>query len=809
MLLHTTATDAEQACYHCGDLGTEPAIISNGQSFCCAGCRAVYELLQECNLERYYALEQQPGKAPDTRDGDERFAYLEDVAVQQRLLDFADQRSGRMALHIPQIHCAACVWLLENLHRLDCGVLQATVDFPRRQLALHFDRQQTSLRRLVELLASLGYEPEITLDSTEHNTADPETRKLVQKLAVAGFCFGNTMLFSFPEYLAAPGELDQQWRSLFAALNILLALPVLFYSSTDYLLSAWRSLKQRTATIDVPIALGIAALFGRSLDEILSASGSGYMDSFTGLVFLLLCGRLFQRQTFAALAFDRDYKAYFPLATTVVDKDGQRSIPLSALQKGMHIRVRHDELIPADSRLLSTTCDIDYSYVTGESAPVCRTRGELLYAGGRVAGSAAEMAVAEEVSQGYLTRLWNDPLFAKDDKSDLRALINSFSKYFTAAILAIAALAALYWLPQDANLATNAFTSVLIIACPCALALTTPYTLGTAINALAAAGLYLKDSAVVEGLGRIDTIAFDKTGTLTSTRDAAVEFIGVPLTAAQRQGLADALANSAHPLSRKLLSAIGTSPGPDPGHYQEQPGKGLRYSSDTGVMLVGSMGWMEENDIADLPKIQPQGAIVCIASDGKYRGHFHIANAYRRHLDRLFAALRPTADLFLLSGDNDGERHHLQALFGDGHHLLFQQSPTDKLEFVRNLRSTGRRVLMVGDGLNDAGALRQSTVGIAAAEDTTNFAPACDAILEAGRLDKLPNFLRFSRACLYIIALGFALSIAYNIVGLSFAVQGELSPLLSAVLMPLSSVSIIAFTTLTTRAVAHHLGVTP
>ena len=702
----------------------------------------------------------------------------------------------QVTLRLPQIHCASCVWLLESLHQLDHGVVQAQVDFMRRELTLGFAAERTSLRRLVELLASLGYEPEITLGGVEgrRRLHDP----LVRKVAVAGFCFGNAMLFSLPEYLAGPEGVAEEWSRFFSLANVLLALPVLFYSGADYLVSGWRGISKGIASIDVPISLGIAALFGRSVYEIFTGTGSGYMDSFTGLVFFLLLGKVFQRRTFAALSFDRDYRSYFPLAATIIENGDTHSVPVSALVPGQSILVRHGELIPADSRLRSPRVEVDYSYVTGEAEAVAVRRGETLYAGGRVQGLAAEMEISNQVSQSQLTRLWDDPIFRKGSERGFASRINVFSKYFTGAVLAIATLAAAYWAQTDAGAAVHVFTSVLIIACPCALALAAPFASGTALGIFARAGLYLKNAEVVERLAGVDAVVFDKTGTLTSTRDDEISYEGAKLVGADRVKLAAVLRNSAHPLSRRVLRALAGEDRAAVTDYEEVPGRGVRAKVGGVDVAAGAREWVGSTAKDSAAK----GPQVHVAIDGIYRGFFRLANIYRAGIDQVLETLAGRYRLFLLSGDNDRERQRLGSFFTDGN-MHFGQSPTGKLQFASAL-SAECDALMLGDGLNDAGALQASAVGVAVSEDTSSFSPACDGILQAGQLQRLPQFLAFARQVNGIVLASMVLSLAYNAVGLAFAVQGVLSPLVSAVLMPLSSVSVMVFATGTTRLAARY-----
>ena len=804
-------------CYHCGLPCPDRSISADQHAFCCPGCCSVYEILQASGLQQYYALDPRPGRPPPKLPGPgvaphaERFAYLDDEQLQAQLLDFNDGRTTRATLRLPQIHCASCVWLLENLQRLQPAVRSSEVDFLRRELWLVWDAQALTLRQLVEGLARIGYEPEITLGSAPA-TSRPAGDPLIRRIGVAGFCFGNAMLFSLPTYFANPGELSEAWRRLFTMLNLALALPVMFYSSTDYLAGAWRALTQRTITIDVPIALGICVLFVRSFVEILLAIGPGYFDSFNGFVFFLLLGRLFQRHSFVALSFERDYRSYFPLAVTVCDDQGEHAVAVAALQPGQRLIARHGELIPADSRLLSPHGRIDFSYVTGEADPVAAERNDVVWAGGRVAGGAIELEVLREVSQSYLTRLWNQELFHRPEQDDLSSLANRISRWFTGGVLLIASVTAAYWIHTDPSMALHAVASVLIVACPCALALSTPFTTGAALNLLARAGLFLRDGAVVERLARTRAVVLDKTGTLTSSGDGDVVFHGVPLSAAEGTQLAALLANSVHPLSRRIRAVLldaQSSPAQSlpVTNYEEVAGSGAHAYVGGEIMCVGSRVWLEGQGVADMPAAEmPAETAVYVAIGRRYRGVFRLGNSYRSGVPGLLRQLRTRFPLYLLSGDNDRERERLLPLFGDDEKLCFAQSPQAKLHFVEQLEQR-HRVLMVGDGLNDAGALKQSSVGITVSDDVAAFSPACDGILQADRLARLPAFLQFARVCLLIVASSFVLSLLYNVIGLTYAVSGALSPLVSALLMPISSVSVIAFTAISTRLAARWTGI--
>lgn len=791
-------------CFHCGDPLPEGVIEYQGKSFCCAGCKAVYELLRKNDLQTYYALYDAPGRSA-TYSGEARFAYLDQQSVIEKLRDFSDGVSSSLTFILPQMHCASCVWLLERLHTIDPGISHSRVDFLKKQIRIQYAEHATSIRNIAELLASLGYEPSITLEALDKKPISGSHRDLFARVGVAGFCFGNIMLLSFPEYLGSY-DVEPGLRLIFQTLSLFLSLPVVFYSASGYFLSAAAGLRKKVVNLDVPIALGISILFLRSLFEISNHLGPGYLDSMSGLVFFLLLGRVFQNKTYDRLNFERDYRSYFPLGVTVLRDGSERTVPVSDLATGTRILVRNNEIAPADSVLLRGRGTIDYSFVTGESRVVDLEQGGILYAGGRQLGNALELEVVRPVSQSYLTQLWNDAPAPSKRESTTSRIANATGKYFTAGLIALSAIAALVWMPADPGRAWNAITSILIVACPCALALSTPFTFGTTLRIFGKNGLYLKNTGVIEAIARIRSIVFDKTGTITQAGDSATEFVGDPLSPREQRLIASLVRNSQHPLSRSLYAALK---GPDPllpGEFIEEPGKGIRGTVDGISIRLGSNSFAGPDAGSGKSAATLTDTRVYLTIGSTPLGYFSLRNVYRKGLARLVDALKRHYDLQLLSGDTAGEQTFLQNLFGPDVPMRFRQSPVEKLEFVRTAQSRGVFLAMIGDGLNDAGALLQSDVGIVVAEDVSAFSPACDAILEARAFHRLDLFFSFCRSSVKIVLASFGISLLYNCGGLYFAFTGTLSPLVAAVLMPLSSITVVAFTTLTVRALARREG---
>ncbi|MEM1258137.1 MAG: heavy metal translocating P-type ATPase metal-binding domain-containing protein [Bacteroidota bacterium] len=777
-------------CFHCGDPCERTAVFFDGKDFCCNGCKTVYEIFQTNGLESYYELEAAAGSTPKAMANS--FDFLENQDVVQKLLDFDEDGIQVVQFHIPQMHCSSCIWVLENLNRLNGSIKSSQVDFPKRKVRITFESHGFSVKDLAVLLAKIGYEPSIVLE--DYSEANKKVdRKLLYKLGVAGFSFGNVMLLSFPEYFEVQEFWLDQYKPFFRWLMFAFSLPVVFYASQDYFKAAFKGLRSKVLNIDVPIALGILTLFVRSTVDIIFDFGSGFFDSLTGLVFFLLIGRFFQQKTYAHLSFERDYTSYFPIGVTRIrDTMEEENIEIYKIRQGDRLLVRNQEIIPVDSILITGHAQIDYSFVTGESESVPKSSGDKLFAGGKQLGGLLEVEALKSVSQSYLTQLWSNSAFSKNKASEFQTLTDAIGKRFTIAVLTIAIAATSFWVWYEPSKALNVFTAVLIIACPCAIALAAPFTLGNLLRIFGRNGFYLKDTNTIERLAKVDTLVFDKTGTLTSNSGNTIVYEGLELTDDEASLLKNTLRASNHPLSRELYGILKDQEIMTLDDFVQSTGKGVQGTLGKHSIKVGSAKFVGNQSV------KGQETSVHISSDENYRGRFVFKSKYRKGLVSLFKKLGNSYSLVILSGDNDGERRKLQNMFPFQLPMFFNQKPNDKLEFIQSVQRRSN-VLMVGDGLNDAGALAQSNVGVAVSEDVNVFSPACDAILDAKKLTVLDSFLRLSQQSIRIIKWSFLLSLCYNIVGLYFAVTGQLLPVIAAILMPLSSISIVVFTTLATN----------
>ena len=786
-------------CKHCSSECPDDTISLGDNVFCCNGCKTVYEILQDNNLAGFYKMEDGSGALrPDSIDTDE-FAFLDNAEITEKLKTYSINGKSKVIFNLPQIHCSACIWLLENLPKLKDGILKSEVNFPNKEIDVIYDETVISIRSVVELLAALGYRPKLDLTSMEGNKSKSPNRSLYIKLGVAGFSFGNLMMLAFPEYLSGGEAIEPAIKELINWLNILFIIPLL-YAGSDYLKSAYYGLKTKIFNIDIPISIGIIVLAVRSTVDIVTNSGHGYVDSLGGLLFFLLIGKLFQQKTYNLLSFDRDYKSYFPLSVIRKTDNENEHITLKDIKIGDILLIRNNEIIPTDSLLESEKAMMDYSFVTGESSPVSITHHEKIYAGGRALGKAIEVLVTEEFDQSYLTKLWNNDAFEKFSKKGISKMSNMIARNFSIVVMIIGIAAFAFWLPISTAKAFDVLTAILIIACPCALALTLPFTYGSTMRVFGRNRFFIKTDGIVEFLSNIDSFVFDKTGTLTKATDGGIIYKGKDFEK-YKSIVKAAVSNSTHPISSLINSSISDPSNEEIGSFEELTGKGIIATHKDITIRVGSAKWIEPNS-----RTQAENAAV-LEINGEVYGAFYNRSEFR---DNAFETLEELSkngyEISIISGDNQKDENNILAKAPKGTKTHFNKLPHEKLDYIAELQGNGANTAMVGDGLNDAGALAKANVGIAIAEKSNNFTPGSDAILLGDELDKLPKFMQMSKSAIRIAYASIGISFIYNTVGISFAASGHLSPVVAAILMPISSISVIVFTVSAVNLVAKKKG---
>jgi Cu+-exporting ATPase len=789
------ATQVKVACYHCGEMCSNEHLILNDKNFCCLGCKTVYQLLQENNLCDYYSLHSFPGTAKIDVDN-QRFSYLDIPEIEEKLITFSDGQQNHLTLFIPKIHCSSCIWLLENLHRLNTNILKSSVDFIKKEITIIYIKKGIPLSEIVSLLTQIGYEPLLNLDNLDKTeTTKKNNRSTIIKIGLAGFCFGNIMMLSFPEYFSWGNFYElPHLKYFFAYLNLILSLPVLLYSASDFFQSAWKSIRFRYLNIDAPIALAILVTFLRSVYEIITQTGAGYLDSMSGIVFFMLIGRYFQNKTYETLSFERNYKSYFPISVTVKKDEKEESVIVSNIKAGQVIIVRNQEIIPCDSVLLSDITYVDYSFITGESNPVKKVKGDSIYAGAKQIKGSVELEVIKTTPQSYLTQLWNGEVKEKE------TYVDNINKYFTMSVLLIAFTSAFYWYLVDPSKILNAFTAVLIVACPCGLLLNSTFANGNILRIFGQHKFYLKNTEVIDKLAQVDTLVFDKTGTIS--QGSEMEFVGPPLSNNQYECIASIVSQSSHPLSKKIYTSLSGIKAHNVFDFEEYPGNGIKGIVNGDSIIIGSEFFITgKNSGSDNLKTS-----VFVMINGKILGFFSFKNKYRENLKDTLNKLTKLYSLKLLTGDNEGEKTRLKEYFNKETEFLFNKKPDEKLSYISQWQNSGKSVMMIGDGFNDSAALKQSNVGIAVTDNTNNFNPASHAILDGASIHKLPRFLNLAKLTKACIMATFIFSLTYNIIGLYFAVTATLIPLIAAILMPISSISIVILAISSTSLAAKKVG---
>ena len=762
----------------------------------------VFEILDENNLCTFYELNSQPGLIQNKISRADKYSFLDDLEIEYKLIQYKNQQQSHVTFYLPQIHCSSCLWLLENIRKVNEGIISSRVNFTKKEVFIVFDNSKTSLRNVVESLDKIGYEPYLSLNEISSNDLNKTDRTRWYKIGVAGFCFGNIMMMSLADYFANPNTIDPKLQLFFRALSLGLSIPVLFYSATEFFVSAWNGLKNKYLNIDLPVALALAITFLRSIYEITTGIGSGYLDSLGGIVFFMLIGRWLQSRTYKTISFDRDYKSFFPISLNVVKNGLILPTEISKVMINDIIQIHANEIIPVDCILSKGNAKIDYSFVSGESLPVRINIGEMVYAGGKQLEGLLELMVVNEVSQSYLTNLWNNPVFNKKETIK-KSLYDTIGKYFTYVVLALGIAAGLFWYSKgESVLMWNAITTVLIVACPCALLLSQNYTNGNLLRIFGLNKFYLRSPEIIEKLSKINHIVLDKTGTLTQANGTQVKYAGKILPDELKICLASLLKQSSHPASKVVSDYLNNPKLTEVTNFKETQGQGIAGWVDEHYIKIGSPKYVGGEYLKE-----KQGTKVVVFIDSEICGEFIITNRYRFGVTQLIKSLKTRYSLSLISGDNDAELKNSKDLLGHESEILFNQSPQQKLDYITDLQTNHHlNVMMVGDGLNDSGALKQSDIGVAVTDSSNNFTPSSDCIIAGSKLIVLDTFLTLAKKGKKIILFSFAISATYNVIGLYYAIQGILSPVVAAILMPASSITIILLTYGLTEWVSKGLG---
>jgi Cu2+-exporting ATPase len=796
------ADDAATVCAHCG-LDVPPVLVDAAATlqFCCAGCRAVHDAISACGLDRYYAVrEAAEAEGQPARVSPRRFDEFDDPVFRERYARRTSDGLATVQLAVEGVHCAACLWLIEKLPRLLPGVVEARLNLGRKVVRILWDDATVPLSRIARQLAAFGYVPHAVTAHAAEEIRRREDRRFLVRIAVAGALAGNVMLIAFALYGGALHGIEPALERLFRGTSLGLTLVALAWPGRVFFRGAWAALRAGTTNMDVPVAVGLAAGTLWSGVATLRGAGEVYFDSMTLLVLLLLVGRWIQtRQERRSADAVELLFSMTPRHARLVEDDGVRDVPIESLARGHVVEVRAGETVPADGDVIEGRSTVDVAWLTGEPRPAAAGPGDRVHAGSTNVTARLLVRVVVTGDATRAGRLMHLVEESAHRRAPVVRLADRIAAGFVPAVLLLAAATAVGWWWIDPGRGVENAIALLIITCPCALGLATPLAIVAAIGRAARRGIIIKGGEIVEAMTKGRGIVYlDKTGTITEGRVAVRAWHGPD---ALRTAVARLEAQCSHPVAAALVRAGGAT-GPEGVDVRDARAgtSGVTGVVDGRALVVGSRSWLAAHDVA-LPRWAEErereitgdaGSPVFVAADGRVEAVAAVGDTVTAQAAPAVAALRRLGwRVGVLSGDHPEVARRVGVEIGvDADACRGGVTPEEKLRTVEAAARV-EPVIMVGDGINDAAALAAATVGVAVHGGAEASLASADVYLGRDGLATLPDLITGASRTLRVIRRGLAISLAYNVVGIGLAAGGLITPLVAAVLMPLSSLTVI------------------
>lgn len=795
-------------CYHCGNIIRSGAKVVReidgvSHSMCCEGCATVAAIVHESGLEAYY--KKRTALPPPVDESNETLPQtfseiLDDEAIHQHYVD-SDGEQSTTAFIVHNIHCPTCVWLIESHLASQPGVVDVKLNYRTQKLKVLWRSSEISLSEIVSRTQSLGYGLVPYSSTAISEMVNAQHQDLLKRMGVAGVFGMQIMVIAVALYSSAWTSIQIEYEELFRRLSLLFVLPVLFYSAAPILAGAWRDLKQRTATMDVPIALGLLIAFFASLIATLSGSGEIYYDSIAMFVFIQLIARFLEKGAYRRMT-DRitSLSASTPNhANRLVDPDQVHStvvVPALRLAVGDFVLIKPGEAIPADGEIVSGSTDVDEALLTGESNVVQRTIGDSVFGGSINVSSAVVVRVTRPSAESALAsivRLLEDSMSGKPSNT---RLTDQIAGYFSITVVVIALCVGVFWYwSGDTNWLSYPI-AVLVVACPCALALAVPTALTAAVNSAAKRNILIVHPDAVQALAKVNTFLFDKTGTLTQSQAHLIRTdIFGQLSRSEAYGVAASLSSySDHPICRALAGNLESN-GAEVAQVDIEHGGGIAGCVNGKRYYLGSRSYIDSKLPGVIDKFsEPSdqvGLTAYLSDDTGVLAKFHFDNPLRDDALRLIGRIKDLpARLALVTGDRQSEAERVAGELNIAE-VHWGCSPKDKLDIIRSHQNLGECVAMVGDGINDTPTLAIANVSIAPARAQQIAKANADVLLLDDRLNLLVNARSLAEFTVKVMRNNTVWAIAYNLIGISLAAAGFVPPLAAAIGMSVSSILVV------------------
>ena len=808
----TTRQSSRQPCYHCGLDVPEHGPVYDSENdnretsakiiFCCNGCLGAYRLIAGMGLHDYYRLRQGDSSSLQPENDADAKALLafDDPHYQQNLVrEVGEYREVNLILQ--GIHCAACVWLNEQVLRKLSGVIEVQVNFATQRAKILWNPNQTTLSVIIHNIRRIGYHAEPYDPSTGEQVFQKRDRDLLSRIGVAGFGAANVMFISVALYAGYFQGIESEYKTFFHWISFILATPVVFYSGWLFFRGAWHGLRMGRLNMDLPITLGALATYTYSVAITLRDSGEVYFDSVTLFIFILLTGRYMEAaaRRKAAGATEK-LLSLEPKTATVIRNDEPITIPVRQVQMADIVLVKPGERIGVDGTVLQGQTTVDESMLTGESLPVRKTVGDVVAGGSMNVDGAITIEAIRVGEDTTLARIIQRVETAQSQRPPIQLVADKIAGWFVGIILLLAACTLAYWLAVDPAHALENTVALLIITCPCALGLATPAAMVVATGAAARKGILVKNGETLERLERVTQVVMDKTGTVTQGTPHVVHIIPTAgITTDYLLSRAGAVEQfSEHPVGVAIVKTAHehrVSISSEVENPVNTPGLGMSGTMAGKLIRVGRLKFASQelnSTSLSYPTVSgpPVTWALCV-EETRVLGWIGLRDLPKTDARKAIDTLKNMGlPVRLLSGDQKAVVAAVAKEMGissyEGEVL-----PADKEQAIHNLQKQGEITAMIGDGINDAPALARADVAMAVENATDITVAAADVILLNRNLNNVAQTFALARQTMGIIRQNFLFSLLYNALAIPLAVSGHVSPIVAAIAMPLSSLVVV------------------